>query len=177
VLPARGIALSRPYVLLTTYWCDKEQRYRSGRETLKIELSRPILDICGKSALKSVRGFGDLRMVADDHFVCDTLAPTQSYARNRLCTAERSLRFMEHTGLVPFRDYRKTFPCGLAAHKLPDTDHATDWVDPASGEFVLIDEPYGGTPDEVAKIIYVLCTETSSYVNGAEIHINGGQHV
>ena len=34
-----------------------------------------------------------------------------------------------------------------------------------------------GSPDEVAKIIYVLCTETSSYVNGAEIHINGGQHV
>jgi NAD(P)-dependent dehydrogenase (short-subunit alcohol dehydrogenase family) len=34
-----------------------------------------------------------------------------------------------------------------------------------------------GTPDEVAKIIYVLCTEMSSYVNGAEIHINGGQHV
>jgi len=34
-----------------------------------------------------------------------------------------------------------------------------------------------GTPDEVAKIIYVLCTETASYVNGAEIHINGGQHV
>src|SRR6266436_5740988 len=34
-----------------------------------------------------------------------------------------------------------------------------------------------GTPDEEAKIIYVLCTETSSYVNGAEIHINGGQHV
>ena len=33
------------------------------------------------------------------------------------------------------------------------------------------------TPDEVAKIIYVLCTETTSYVNGAEIHINGGQHV
>ncbi len=34
-----------------------------------------------------------------------------------------------------------------------------------------------GTPDEVARIIYVLCTETASYVNGAEIHINGGQHV
>jgi NAD(P)-dependent dehydrogenase (short-subunit alcohol dehydrogenase family) len=34
-----------------------------------------------------------------------------------------------------------------------------------------------GTPDEVAKIIYVLCTETSSYLSGAEIHINGGQHV
>jgi len=34
-----------------------------------------------------------------------------------------------------------------------------------------------GTTDEVSKIIYVLCTDTSSYVNGAEIHINGGQHV
>ena len=34
-----------------------------------------------------------------------------------------------------------------------------------------------GTPDEVAKIIHVLCTEASSYVNGAEIYINGGQHV
>jgi NAD(P)-dependent dehydrogenase (short-subunit alcohol dehydrogenase family) len=34
-----------------------------------------------------------------------------------------------------------------------------------------------GTPDEVAKIIYVLCTETGSYVNGAEIAIDGGQHV
>ena len=34
-----------------------------------------------------------------------------------------------------------------------------------------------GRPDEVAKAIYFLCTEASSYVNGAELHINGGQHV
>ena len=34
-----------------------------------------------------------------------------------------------------------------------------------------------GTTDEVARAIYFLCTETSSYVNGAELHINGGQHV
>ena len=34
-----------------------------------------------------------------------------------------------------------------------------------------------GTPEEVAKAIYFLCTRPSSYVNGAEIHINGGQHV
>ena len=34
-----------------------------------------------------------------------------------------------------------------------------------------------GSPEEVAKAIYYLCTEQSSYVTGAELHINGGQHV
>ncbi len=34
-----------------------------------------------------------------------------------------------------------------------------------------------GEPEEVAAMIYVLCTQPSSYVTGAEIHINGGQHV
>ena len=34
-----------------------------------------------------------------------------------------------------------------------------------------------GTPEEVAKAIYFLCTDQSGYVHGAEIHINGGQHV
>jgi NAD(P)-dependent dehydrogenase (short-subunit alcohol dehydrogenase family) len=34
-----------------------------------------------------------------------------------------------------------------------------------------------GRPEEVASAIYFLCAEQSTYVNGAEIHINGGQHV
>jgi NAD(P)-dependent dehydrogenase (short-subunit alcohol dehydrogenase family) len=34
-----------------------------------------------------------------------------------------------------------------------------------------------GTPREVAETIHFLCSETSAYINGAEIHINGGQHV
>ena len=34
-----------------------------------------------------------------------------------------------------------------------------------------------GEPEEVAKAIYFLCTDQSSYVNGAELHIDGGQHV
>jgi NAD(P)-dependent dehydrogenase (short-subunit alcohol dehydrogenase family) len=34
-----------------------------------------------------------------------------------------------------------------------------------------------GLPEEVAKAIYFLCSEQSSYINGAELHINGGQHV
>lgn len=34
-----------------------------------------------------------------------------------------------------------------------------------------------GRPEEVASTIYFLCDAPSSYVTGAEIHINGGQHV
>ncbi len=34
-----------------------------------------------------------------------------------------------------------------------------------------------GQPEEVAKAIYFLCTDSSSYISGAELHINGGQHV
>ena len=34
-----------------------------------------------------------------------------------------------------------------------------------------------GEAREVAETIHFLCTERSSYINGAEIHINGGQHV
>ena len=34
-----------------------------------------------------------------------------------------------------------------------------------------------GAPPEVAELIYFLCSGSSSYVSGAEIHVNGGQHV
>jgi NAD(P)-dependent dehydrogenase (short-subunit alcohol dehydrogenase family) len=34
-----------------------------------------------------------------------------------------------------------------------------------------------GRPDEVASMIFMLCSDPSSYVSGAEIHVNGGQHV
>ena len=34
-----------------------------------------------------------------------------------------------------------------------------------------------GDPDEVANMILMLCSDQSSYVSGAEIHVNGGQHV
>ena len=46
-------------------------------------------------------------------------------------------------------------------------------------EAIIADIPLRrlGQPEEVAKAIYFLCTEASSYVNGAELHINGGQHV
>jgi NAD(P)-dependent dehydrogenase (short-subunit alcohol dehydrogenase family) len=34
-----------------------------------------------------------------------------------------------------------------------------------------------GDPKEIARTILFLCSADASYINGAEIHINGGQHV
>ncbi len=34
-----------------------------------------------------------------------------------------------------------------------------------------------GTPEEVAALIYFLCSSKAAYMTGAEIHINGGEHV
>lgn len=34
-----------------------------------------------------------------------------------------------------------------------------------------------GEPEEVAEVIWFLCTAASSYVSGTEIEVNGGQHV
>ena len=46
-------------------------------------------------------------------------------------------------------------------------------------ERLIANIPLGrlGTPEEVARTIYYLCTDASSYVSGVEIEINGGQHI
>ena len=68
---------------------------------------------------------------------------------------------------------------GVRVNAIAPGEIDTAILSPGTEEIVAHQIPMHrlGTPDEVAKIIYVLCTETSSYVNGAEIHINGGQHV
>jgi len=70
-------------------------------------------------------------------------------------------------------------PLGIRVNAIAPGEIDTSILSPGTDEIVAHQIPMHrlGTPDEVAKIIYVLCTETSSYVNGAEIHINGGQHV
>jgi NAD(P)-dependent dehydrogenase (short-subunit alcohol dehydrogenase family) len=69
-------------------------------------------------------------------------------------------------------------PLGIRVNAIAPGEIDTAILSPGT-EKIVADIPLRrlGTPDEVAKIIYVLCTDTSSYVNGAEIHINGGQHV
>jgi NAD(P)-dependent dehydrogenase (short-subunit alcohol dehydrogenase family) len=69
-------------------------------------------------------------------------------------------------------------PLGIRVNAIAPGEIDTSILSPGTDKLVeQIPLRRLGQPDEVAKIIYVLCTETSSYLNGAEIHINGGQHV
>jgi NAD(P)-dependent dehydrogenase (short-subunit alcohol dehydrogenase family) len=68
---------------------------------------------------------------------------------------------------------------GVRVNAIAPGEIDTSILSPGTEEQLVPQIPLGrlGTPDEVARVIYALTAETSSYVNGAEIHINGGQHV
>jgi NAD(P)-dependent dehydrogenase (short-subunit alcohol dehydrogenase family) len=69
-------------------------------------------------------------------------------------------------------------PRGIRVNAIAPGEIDTSILSPGTDKIVAqIPMRRLGTPDEVAKTIYFLCTEQSSYVNGAEIAINGGQHV
>jgi NAD(P)-dependent dehydrogenase (short-subunit alcohol dehydrogenase family) len=70
-------------------------------------------------------------------------------------------------------------PLGIRVNAIAPGEIDTAILSPGTEKIVDQQIPMHrlGTPDEVAKIVYVLCTDTASYVHGAEIHINGGQHV
>jgi len=70
-------------------------------------------------------------------------------------------------------------PLGIRVNAIAPGEIDTAILSPGTDKIVEQQIPLHrlGTPDEVAKAIYFLCTEASSYVSGAELHINGGQHV
>ena len=70
-------------------------------------------------------------------------------------------------------------PLGIRVNAISPGEIDTSILSPGTDRIVREQIPMRrlGEPEEVAKAIYFLCTEQSSYVNGAELHINGGQHV
>jgi NAD(P)-dependent dehydrogenase (short-subunit alcohol dehydrogenase family) len=70
-------------------------------------------------------------------------------------------------------------PHGIRVNAIAPGEIKTEILSPDTEEKLAPTIPMRrlGTPEEVAKTIYFLCSEQSSYVNGAEIHVNGGQHV
>ncbi|MFQ5535631.1 MAG: SDR family NAD(P)-dependent oxidoreductase [Sphingomonadales bacterium] len=69
-------------------------------------------------------------------------------------------------------------PLGIRVNAIAPGEIDTSILSPGTEDLVeQIPLRRLGETTEVADTIYFLCTDQSSYVTGAEIHINGGQHV
>ncbi|HLF21831.1 MAG TPA: SDR family oxidoreductase [Aestuariivirga sp.] len=69
-------------------------------------------------------------------------------------------------------------PLGVRVNAISPGEIETSILSPGTEKIVSqIPQRRLGQPEEVARAIYFLCTDSSSYVTGAELHINGGQHV
>lgn len=69
-------------------------------------------------------------------------------------------------------------PLGVRVNAVAPGEIDTGILSPGT-EKIVETIPLGrlGRPEEVAATIYFLCSQPAAYINGAEIHINGGQHV
>ena len=70
-------------------------------------------------------------------------------------------------------------PLGVRVNAISPGEIDTAILSPGTDKIVEENIPLRrlGEPEEVAKAIYFLCSDQSSYVSGTELHINGGQHV
>jgi len=70
-------------------------------------------------------------------------------------------------------------PLGIRVNAIAPGEIDTSILSPGTEKIVEQQIPMRrlGTPDEVADVIRFLCEQGASYVSGAEIQINGGQHV
>ncbi|MBF7957781.1 SDR family NAD(P)-dependent oxidoreductase [Rahnella victoriana] len=70
-------------------------------------------------------------------------------------------------------------PHGVRVNAIAPGEIDTAILSPGTQEIVERSVPLQrlGKAEEVASLIHFLCTSGASYVNGAEIHVNGGQHV
>lgn len=68
---------------------------------------------------------------------------------------------------------------GIRVNAIAPGEIDTSILSPGTAQIVEQSVPLQrlGKPEEVATLIYFLCTQGAAYVNGAEIHVNGGQHV
>ncbi|MGL5734577.1 MAG: SDR family oxidoreductase, partial [Beijerinckiaceae bacterium] len=69
-------------------------------------------------------------------------------------------------------------PMGIRVNAISPGEIDTSILSPGTDKIVeTLPLKRLGTTEEVARAIMFLCNKESSYVTGAELHINGGQHI
>ena len=125
-------------IFLTAYWA---KRHLVGRETLSVQLLKPLVELMAPHQVQHARNLGGFRLEFVDHLEHRIDFDIQTSAREALDAAARTLRFIEATNLVPTTS-RKQNRFFSRFNLLPGRDHSSQWCDPISGAWVYLDEPY-----------------------------------
>ena len=135
-------------VYLCAYWRNTDTTPRSvGCETLRVYLPRPMNDFVSKHQATYARNLEGFRQEAPDHLEMISNTSSQARARELLVRAALSLQFMEVSGLRPATS-QKQLQALEQLEGFPSKDHVSLWIDPTSGMWVALDEPYGHVNNE-----------------------------
>lgn len=138
-------AMSYP-VYLSVYWRSKREKVApgepwAGREFLRVNLSRPLTEVIAKHRVHLARGLEQFRQEYIDHLERITDVASCADAHHVLLAAQRSLRFMDATGLQP-ASTQSLHDIARKLRDVPHRDHTSDWCNPGSEAVVVLDEPY-----------------------------------
>lgn len=148
VLPETALHQTQHSVFFSAYWRDTDTRPRSaGCETLEVFLPRPLNSIVSKHQATYALNLQGFRQEASDHFEMISNANSQVRAWELLVRAALTLQFMEVSGLRPATSQKQRQALELLTD-FPLKDHVSLWIDPASGTWVALDEPYGRVNNE-----------------------------
>jgi hypothetical protein len=141
-----GLMRQSHSAFLTAHWYvlhgkSSPTTRRGGRETLEVALARPLPEVIARHQVPNVRNLNTFRMEYIDHLEGLPNSDSQKNARDRLLAAARSLRFLEATGLRPVTTQQQREPI-YQLNDMPMGDHQSWWTDPATGEWLVLDEPY-----------------------------------
>ncbi|MER9926692.1 hypothetical protein NKJ84_28130 [Mesorhizobium sp. M0048] len=139
LLEAAKASLARNVVYISTFWEDGQTR-TSGRETIRVFISKPLDELIKPSQDRYAHKLGRFRRHGSDHVVDGYRPDSASAALARACGAARVLQFMDITGLQPSKAHVEPGAEYLA--RLPGRDHGSAWYDPVAKHHVGADEPY-----------------------------------
>jgi hypothetical protein len=156
--PGSQSAARKYHIYITAYWAERNGA--SGRETLRLRMRAPWKSLVTPRQLADCKRVRLFRALGDDHLCARETLLGQASAQTAVLRAARIMQFLNYTGLVPSRAFRRAYPGGdSVTNRPPGEDHVTLWHDPHTDGYVIADEPYEGPGDSPLSQRKAWCSE------------------